>query len=92
MRRVRERKVKIAKTTLEAQLKLARTVAAGVLRVAVTNTDAHLSNGLSKVSVDKMGRITIDAGAMPIVLKSGASSIEIGPASIKVTSPSIVEG
>lgn len=84
--------IKAAKAALEAQLKAARAAAAAVLRVAVTNRDAQLSNGLSKVSVDSAGRITIDAGAMPIVLKSGASSIEITPASIKVTSPSIVEG
>lgn len=84
--------VKAAKTTLEAQLKLARTVAAAVLRVAVTNREAHLSNGLSKMSVDAMGRIVIDGGVMPIVIKTGASSIELTPAAIKLTAPSILEG
>lgn len=84
--------MRAAKLALEAQLKTARMAAAAVLRVAVTNREAHVSNGLSKVAVDAMGRIVIDGGIMPIVIKTGASSIELTPASIKLTSLAIIEG
>lgn len=91
-RQVHRDALKAAQTTLKTETDLQRKLKAAVLRVGVTSSEAEVTNGLSKISVDNLGKITIDAGAMPLILKSGASSIEITPASIKVTSPSIVEG